>query len=503
MAWNTQTVQTGAQGMLGKVVIASTGRYYTAYLKLLAGTYTLCIGYSDDSGVTWTEVSTTGSGDIRNISIAIDSVDVVHVLYKLLYVVKYRTFANLTWGTAEDINDGSANTDDIYDGSMDIAVDSENIPHVCWVQDKTTETDKELWYSNRAAGSWAAPTALTNDTVDASYGEYNPRQARIYIDQDDYIWIFFDVVHAGGQFGIFYVHYVTSWGTPVKLESGYGSSVTLQPPSAVIDASGNVYVTWSIGSSPAALYYVKYTKSSDTFSSVTSIESISVTKPTLGIYGSTPFMVYGNSSTSLRTFNGSTWSSATVIFASNPLPFVSTPIYPVIGGVNTQRPTTDFIGTHFDSNILKVFRSSDLVLQTPQTENFSREENNALPTTDIVLDNLFTGSEYSQVDSDDNSYASQTATDNYAIFEFKNRGEYNTDAINVTWKGKSDLAPSSSIVKLQVYNHNTDTWGDVDTDNATAANTEFTLTGSLSGVGIENYYDPNLWVSFRVYQLAV
>ena len=87
------------------------------------------------------------------------------------------------------------------------------------------------------------------------------------------------------------------------------------------------------------------------------------------------------------------------------------------------------------------------------------------------------------------------------IFEFKNKNLNNTDIIMPIWKGQSTLAPSLSTVYLQIYNRTTELWETIDSDNATAANTTFTLTSTVDS-GLVNYYDGEYWVSFRIYQDA-
>jgi hypothetical protein len=52
---------------------------------------------------------------------------------------------------------------------------------------------------------------------------------------------------------------------------------------------------------------------------------------------------------------------------------------------------------------------------------------------------------------------------------------------------------------MQIYNRTTAEWENVDFDNFTTENTKFTLTGGKS-TNLDNYYDVDLWVSFRVYQ---
>jgi hypothetical protein len=142
---------------------------------------------------------------------------------------------------------------------------------------------------------------------------------------------------------------------------------------------------------------------------------------------------------------------------------------------------------------------NDWIVLAGGTQKYTRGDYAALPADDTDLENAFTGGEYAQVKSDDADRAAQTATDEFAIFEFKDYAGDNT-TLDVTWDGQSDLAPSSSTVYLQIYNQNTTTWETLDSDSATVANTDFELTGSKAD--LTNYKDGNDYVSCRVYQEA-
>jgi len=93
----------------------------------------------------------------------------------------------------------------------------------------------------------------------------------------------------------------------------------------------------------------------------------------------------------------------------------------------------------------------------------------------------------------------QLATGEYAIHQYK---DYVAgSSVSLEWEGQSDLAPSSSIIVLQIYNRNSTTWENVDTDNATAANTDFVLLGNIPN--LTNYKNASNVISNRVYQLSI
>ena len=104
--------------------------------------------------------------------------------------------------------------------------------------------------------------------------------------------------------------------------------------------------------------------------------------------------------------------------------------------------------------------------------------------------------------TDNDVFVDQTATDEYAVFQFKNQGPDSITKPTATCKVKSDLAPSSSTVYLQVYNVNTTVWETIDSDSVTGADVEFTLTAILE-TNLTDYHDVDFWYSFRVYQLAI
>jgi len=154
-----------------------------------------------------------------------------------------------------------------------------------------------------------------------------------------------------------------------------------------------------------------------------------------------------------------------------------------------------YTGTDYDPKLV--------IDYTPATTtDYSRGDENVLPAADDDLENLFTAQEYLDVATDDATRVSQTATDENAIFLFKDQNDNNTDQIDVSWNGQSDLAPSQSPVYLQVYNRTTTSWETVDTDDASNADTDFDLTATIS-IGLNNYYDVSNWVSYRIYQEAI
>ena len=124
-----------------------------------------------------------------------------------------------------------------------------------------------------------------------------------------------------------------------------------------------------------------------------------------------------------------------------------------------------------------------------------------MPANDTDLENVFTALEYTKVREDDDQYVQQCATDEFTLFLFKDQNANSTDAIKPYWKGKTDLAPSTSTVYLQIYNRDITTWETIDSDDATGADTEFILQATVD-TNLTDYYDGSNWIACRIYQEA-
>jgi len=132
---------------------------------------------------------------------------------------------------------------------------------------------------------------------------------------------------------------------------------------------------------------------------------------------------------------------------------------------------------------------------------YTRQDIAALPADDTDLSGTFSATDYTDVSSDNNAYVDQISNGKYALFLFKDQYSFQSN-ITVTWIGKSDRAPSTSLVKLQIYDRDGTTWEDLDEENGVGAGTEFTLTGTITA-DLDHYYDANFVISCRVYQQAI
>jgi len=147
--------------------------------------------------------------------------------------------------------------------------------------------------------------------------------------------------------------------------------------------------------------------------------------------------------------------------------------------------------------------SSSQTVSTSSTiiENkiYSRGSYAELPSGTTDLTTLFSEQDYTDVSLDDGDRVN-IISGNYGIVQFKDKGTNNTSEIHVRWNGQTDLAPSQSGVVLQIYNYNTSTWENMDTDDTTGANIDFDLVSDITE-NLSNYYGDQNWVCHRVYQL--
>lgn len=129
---------------------------------------------------------------------------------------------------------------------------------------------------------------------------------------------------------------------------------------------------------------------------------------------------------------------------------------------------------------------------------YSRGDEDSLPSGTDDLETSYSVAEVADVADDDGTRVSFTGAV-YIIHQYKYHHENSTDGITVNWNGQTDTAPSLSTVYLQIYNHNSTTWENLDSDNTSSASTDFTLSGSKTS-SISDYYDANNYVYVRVYQ---
>lgn len=121
------------------------------------------------------------------------------------------------------------------------------------------------------------------------------------------------------------------------------------------------------------------------------------------------------------------------------------------------------------------------------TSTYSRDNLAALPADDDDLTTAFASpADYNAVASNDGTTVDQSGTEGYALFEWKETATGNSGTF--TWKGESTKAPSESKVQMQIYKRTgtgAPVWEDVTDafDDSTAADTNFTISGTVSPLG--------------------
>ena len=131
---------------------------------------------------------------------------------------------------------------------------------------------------------------------------------------------------------------------------------------------------------------------------------------------------------------------------------------------------------------------------------FTREAVNSLGSDDTDLATAYSQDDKDDVATDNGVRVTLNAVDKtYNVHQFRKLHTNGSDEITVTVDMQCEQAPSSRTVTLQIYDFNGATWETLDSDSATAADTDFVLTGSPSG-SPSNYYNGSDEVVIRVYQ---
>jgi len=166
--------------------------------------------------------------------------------------------------------------------------------------------------------------------------------------------------------------------------------------------------------------------------------------------------------------------------------------------VSSVARTDDWITTEYNN---QNDPSTFAVAGTPEnvaTKEYSSEdlENIGTMVDDTDLANAFSEQDYTDVATENSVFVNQTYLGGrYGVFLLKDSNANSTDGIYVIWKGTNSQIDGS--VNLEVYNRNTELWEAV--DNAVTVPEELaTLEGSIE-TDLENYYDENHVVAFRVF----
>jgi hypothetical protein len=136
------------------------------------------------------------------------------------------------------------------------------------------------------------------------------------------------------------------------------------------------------------------------------------------------------------------------------------------------------------------FRSKRAVA-APVTRVFSQDALSSLPATNADLTTPFSQLDYGNVSAVDQVRVATTGS-SYILHQFKQRGTSNTLGITCSWTGQASTAASSAAVYLQIYNQSSGLWETLASNSTSAADTDFTLSGSQP-TNLANYYDSSLF----------
>ena len=220
-----------------KVVIDKSGRYWVAYIRYAehegSSTTDVFVAYSDD-GEIWTEERVTNTGDAqRNVAIAIDSNNNVHLAWDgegwgaHSYMAQYAVRTSGGWQTPETI--GSEES-----GSWEpcITIDSNDDVHAVYAYDTG-----RIEYCKRTSGGWQTPEQVS---VHMIYDQWRPA---LYVDSLNNIHVIWYGLDS--TWWDYYVYYrdrtSEGWQSEIELsERGWEGY-----PTIITDSNNNVHVAYA------------------------------------------------------------------------------------------------------------------------------------------------------------------------------------------------------------------------------------------------------------------
>jgi hypothetical protein len=208
---------------------------------------------STDSWGTTVVVSTESTANSWLPSIAVDSLDNIHVVWGdktdydgagTLYDIFYKKYNNSTdsWGTTIVVSTESTG----WSEYAKIAIDSSNNIHVVWQDDYNgTGIIRDIFYKNfnSITNAWGTTILISSESSDKSF------RPSIAIDNADNIHVvWYDETDYGGSGDdkdIFYKKFdsnTNSWGTTVVISTESISDSYV--PEIAIDKADNIHVVW-------------------------------------------------------------------------------------------------------------------------------------------------------------------------------------------------------------------------------------------------------------------
>jgi len=140
--------------------------------------------------------------------------------------------------------------------------------------------------------------------------------------------------------------------------------------------------------------------------------------------------------------------------------------------------------------------------QAPGEGFYSKVATVTLPVNKDNLAILYGEDDERDVSTDDGVRVRLTGeSGQYLIHQYRIVNTNNRDSIKVKVNLQSTLAPTSSPVHLQIWNVTGSLWETLTSNNTTGANTDFDLESTIIS-NLSDYYDSDLEIALRVYQVA-
>ncbi|MHC4751516.1 MAG: exo-alpha-sialidase, partial [Planctomycetota bacterium] len=333
-----------------KVVMDSKDNLYTIYTNG-ASPSQISVSNSSDLGETWTNnVVTTGSTEQLEPSMAIDSNDVLHAVWR----GKASGYFNIRYANSDDGGETWDNFKMVTSGSSaptehlapSIAVDSNDMVHIAWYGRSTSYTAQyNIHYTTRKAsgGTWGSITMLTSDGTNM-YHQY----PSLAVDSNDDVHVVWSGQTGGAATNnIQYKMYDSSASTwsSVKMLTSSSFNDNFNPCIAV-DRDDNLHIVWDAEPAPTQIKYIKYDASTSTWSSTETVSTNSSAtnlNPSIGVdYRGYLYVVWyklAQYQILMRMFDGNYWTNQ--INMTHTFTFSKTTYHPSVmfGGKYAARGT--------------------------------------------------------------------------------------------------------------------------------------------------------------------
>lgn len=237
-----------------KLAIDNYGTLHTVF-SIMNGAYNHQIVYasSTDNGVSWSTSSVyyNASIDANRSSLAIDSANNVYVVYIRINSGRYTVFLKKfnyltrTWGSEVQISNNT------YEASHpNVLVDNNDNVYVFYPIKNTTKYQIAYKKYTKATDSWGSETFLTTETYDQLYGNSAiDSQGNIHL-----VWAGYTTTYST-KLNIRYMKYTASTNSWSSITNITNINYSQGIPNIVVDKYDNPYVLWGGISSDSSGYY--------------------------------------------------------------------------------------------------------------------------------------------------------------------------------------------------------------------------------------------------------